>query len=233
MDPEATHQNQEDSARESGVAPGLDPGVPTEPEDGKKKKKTGQPPASLKEAAKEFRDYAVAAAAVAALFAMWESNRLTRQSNELTVRAVEISARAEIAVEQVRTETLSPRGEPASTVIVIRNTGGTSATELRVLSCAAYLPSPIQANFPIGDNGKVVGSVGTLAAGSTLEIYVLVEEELTESDFQGVRQGETQLYVFGEITYLNGFERTRRTRFCLQHEGGHRWGQCPNNNEVE
>ena len=166
------------------------------------------------------------------IYYMGQSNKLTRESNALTARALEITQRAEIAVDQVKTETLAAAGNPLSARVTIRNTGETTATGLRVIAGFAYLPSPIQPNYPMVDNGEVAGSVATLRADGSTEIFVPIAD-LTEDALQMVRGGKAKLYVFGDATYLNGFGHKRRTRFCAQHESGGQWGQCPNNNEVE
>lgn len=188
---------------------------------------------------------------------MRESNRLTREAlDESKMRniqdyelareerkqrqmelaqsryALERAQRAELGIDRIEPVELTAGGEPLKSGVTIRNSGRTTATEIRMVTGYAYLTSPIEPNHPIVPEGRVVGSVTVLAPGATTFTPLSIAG-LTESGLGKVRRKELTLYVFGELSYVDGFGNKRLTRFCGYHEGdANHWNHCPNNNEV-
>lgn len=156
---------------------------------------------------------------------------LTRQSLAESRRALEVSQRARVGVFEFMPYPLEA-GKVTPIQYKYRNSGNTTATEVRVFNEIVFGKIPLTDNWHI-DTTTTPRSVSTLAAGEIQMASMGVEElpgGMTKELVAAVRSGERMLYMVGVIIYSDGF-RVRRFGFCWKHErAGDGWSICPNNN---
>ena len=101
-------------------------------------------------------------------------------------------------------------------VIGIKNVGQTPAVSVRHHGKIALLPRDEHQPFDLPKNLEAVSqSVGApgVPASKTLQIILSPEDE------QSIARGEKTIYVWGRITYLDIFQRTRRTDYRVRYDG--------------
>jgi len=144
---------------------------------------------------------------------------LWRSTRRLVFGAERTAERQLRAYVTVGSEGISQFGGPAVTSIAnvsVRNVGQVPARDVRWFINAAFSDNGRESNFPIGND--VFGQNLTIQPNTAM-VRSQRFEIGNEETYTKFREGKNFLYVWGEITYLDGFDNRRYTLFCQRYNG--------------
>lgn len=94
--------------------------------------------------------------------------------------------------------------------VTITNSGQTPAHDVTIKLAIVVATEPF-ADFEINVIGPL--SKSHLAAGAQLTPFHRLEDRLDEANYQAILAGTKTLYLFGEVDYLDVFNKPHKTRF--------------------
>ena len=148
-------------------------------------------------------------------------------SLKLAQRTLEVSQRAKIGIEF--NDYKIEAGKPAVASILIKNSGPMPATEMIARISWTTTETPLPDNAPpVHSQGQESRAVLSSAIPHLMPIKV---PAFSETLVQRIKSGEMLFYLWGKITYDDGFGKERHTAFCGVHtRDDDKWKICPNNN---
>jgi hypothetical protein len=140
---------------------------------------------------------------------------------EQTVKTMEDTAvrqlRAYVGLSTSEMSALSP-GQPLAVELRIRNTGQTPAYNVSCYFRMQFAPYPFPREWmeelPIGPR-----VASTLAANAEFMTEQRFHRALAEAEIAAIHGGEAAVYVFGDVRYIDVFDKPRRTKFAVMYGG--------------
>lgn len=142
---------------------------------------------------------------------LWISTRKLVIGAELTA---ERQLRAYVLVENALTTQFGP---VSKIQIAFKNSGQTPAYRLSVWASIEVAVDPLEQrpDPPSGESEQK----GTFGAGATLHLLEETTRIIVTEELNGVRSGEAGLYIFGQLSYTDIFQKIRTTTFCFIYGG--------------
>lgn len=164
-------------------------------------------------------------AAKEAVEAAVESNRLTRESNEGTLRAW-------LTVKELRAPAIEP-GQPTDFTVMLENSGRSPAlyivTSTNVQSFTWPLPTSFEYGYGPDIGSSVVGPGMSHGVGVRLRAFTAQELAILSDE-----QSKEVLVLYGIVNYADQFSGNRGTMFCFAYKPWkgptRRWVDCPHGN---
>jgi hypothetical protein len=97
--------------------------------------------------------------------------------------------------------------------ITFKNCGQTPAYDVVLYTTTAAAVYPMLEE-PKGPAIPPTESRGHLGPGMSFHYYGIPDPPVTSDEIAGIRAGKAALYMFGEISYIDAFEKKRFVKFC-------------------
>jgi len=141
---------------------------------------------------------------------VWETRKLVHGEEESSQRQL----RAYLAPEPVN---FGIFGDRVTIKLKLKNVGSTPANRVASTSTIAVLPRPLPADYVFA-HGSLDHSPFILYPGQERETITVHNVKLSPEELSRLGNGEA-LYFYGEIGYVDAFNKPQRTTYCIFVDG--------------
>ena len=140
--------------------------------------------------------------------------RATEHSVMLARENARIEQRAWVAVTEASSDVIE--GQEFGVRVTFKNTGRTFATNVGIKLVMHIVPGPVVPEFDEAEKIVSILSQGILSPNGICYGYKRSGLILTKGEMEGLKVGQTSVYVHGRIDYTDVFRCPHWTRFCFK-----------------